>query len=107
MTEVALGEPPLTPSASPGDSLMRTPPIAQPATDLRRRVARLLLLRTLVVTVVLGLSLWLLLRSDSQRASSSAIQASSRSSSNIPASIINCILAFTSPALIVVMVILR
>ncbi len=51
-------------SASPGDSLMRTPPLAQPATDLRRRVARLLLLRTLVVTVVLGLSLWLLLRSD-------------------------------------------
>lgn len=30
--------------------------------DLRRRVARLLLLRTIVITVVLGLSVWLLLR---------------------------------------------
>jgi hypothetical protein len=65
MTEAALGQPPMMPSASPGDSLMRTPTLAQPATDLRRRVARLLLLRTLVVSVVLGLSLWLLLRSES------------------------------------------
>jgi two-component system, NtrC family, sensor histidine kinase PilS len=42
---------------SPGESLVR-PPVAVPS-DLRRRVARLLLLRTLVVTVVLGLSMWL------------------------------------------------
>lgn len=54
----------LTPSASPGDSLVRTPTIAPLAIDQRRRVARLLLLRTLVVSVVLGLSLWLLLRSE-------------------------------------------
>jgi two-component system sensor histidine kinase PilS (NtrC family) len=68
MTEAALGRealaPPLTP-ASPGDSLVRTPPAAAPATDLRRRVTRLLLLRTIVVSVVLGLSLWLLLRTES------------------------------------------
>ncbi|MGN6103887.1 MAG: two-component system sensor histidine kinase NtrB [Kofleriaceae bacterium] len=44
---------------SPGDSLV-TPVAAPPAGDLRRRVSRLLLLRTLVVSVVLGLSLWLL-----------------------------------------------
>jgi two-component system sensor histidine kinase PilS (NtrC family) len=49
---------------TPGDSLVRTPTIAPLAIDQRRRVARLLLLRTLVVTVVLGLSLWLLLRSE-------------------------------------------
>jgi two-component system, NtrC family, sensor histidine kinase PilS len=50
--------------ASPGDSLVRsqTSAVAPSNTDLRRRVARLLLLRTIVVTVVLGLSLWLLLR---------------------------------------------
>src|SRR3990167_4284640 len=35
-------------------------PASAPASDLRRRVSRLLLLRTLVVTVVLGLSLWVL-----------------------------------------------
>jgi two-component system sensor histidine kinase PilS (NtrC family) len=46
----------LTPS--PGDSLVGTA-IVVPS-DLRRRVGRLLLLRTFVVTVVLGLSLWLL-----------------------------------------------
>ena len=46
-------------SPSPGDSLMG-PPASAPASDLRRRVSRLLLLRTLVVTVVLGLSLWVL-----------------------------------------------
>jgi two-component system sensor histidine kinase PilS (NtrC family) len=46
------------PGASPGDSLVRPP--AVPPSDVQRRVSRLLLLRTLVVTVVLGLSLWLL-----------------------------------------------
>jgi len=43
---------------SPADSLIPTP--AAPASDLGRRVNRLLLLRTLVVSVVLGLSLWIL-----------------------------------------------
>ena len=47
-----------TESASPADSLVGAPAAAP--SDLRSRVARLLLLRTLVVTVVLGLSLWLL-----------------------------------------------
>ena len=46
-------------SPSPGDSLVG-PPASAPAHDLRRRVSRLLLLRTLVVTVVLGLSRWVL-----------------------------------------------
>ncbi|MBX3157896.1 MAG: hypothetical protein KF773_18145 [Deltaproteobacteria bacterium] len=46
---------PATPS--PGDSLVGT--LAVPS-DIRRRVSRLLLLRTLVITVVLGLSMWLL-----------------------------------------------
>jgi two-component system sensor histidine kinase PilS (NtrC family) len=45
-------------SAAPGDSLVGAPVV--PPSDLGRRVARLLLLRTLVITVVLGLSLWLL-----------------------------------------------
>jgi len=43
---------------SPADSLIPAP--APPASDLARRVTRLLLLRTLVVSVVLGLSLWIL-----------------------------------------------
>jgi two-component system sensor histidine kinase PilS (NtrC family) len=43
---------------SPADSLIQAP--APPASDLGRRVTRLLLLRTLVVSVVLGLSLWIL-----------------------------------------------
>ena len=43
---------------SPADSLVRAP--AVPPSDLGKRVARLMMLRTLVVTVVLGLSLWLL-----------------------------------------------
>ncbi len=47
---------------SPADSLIPTP--APPASDLGRRVTRLLLLRTLVVTVVLGLSLWILATGD-------------------------------------------
>jgi two-component system, NtrC family, sensor histidine kinase PilS len=47
-------------NASPGDSLVRAPAVFAPVTDVRRRVTRLLLLRTLVVTVVLGLSVWAL-----------------------------------------------
>ena len=47
---------------SPGDSLIPTP--APPASDLARRVTRLLLLRTVVVSVVLGLSLWILASAD-------------------------------------------
>ncbi len=43
---------------SPGDSLVGRPQVA-PASDLRGRVARLLLLRTVVISVVLALSLWL------------------------------------------------
>lgn len=43
---------------SPADSLIPSP--APPASDTPRRVIRLLLLRTLVVTAVLGLSLWIL-----------------------------------------------
>ncbi len=44
---------------SPGDSLVRPPAVAT-TSDLPRRVARLLLLRTLVVSVVLVLTMWLL-----------------------------------------------
>jgi two-component system sensor histidine kinase PilS (NtrC family) len=44
--------------SSPADSLVRVAIV--PPSDLGKRVALLLLLRTLVVTVVLGLSLWLL-----------------------------------------------
>ena len=43
---------------SPADSLIPSP--APPASDTPRRVIRLLLLRTLVVSAVLGLSLWVL-----------------------------------------------
>ncbi len=43
---------------SPGDSLVLAPPVA--TGDLSRRITRLLLLRTLVISAVLGLSLWLL-----------------------------------------------
>ena len=50
---------------SPGDSLVRAPSASvTPVSDVRRRVTRLLLLRTMVVTVVLGLSLWLLVRGE-------------------------------------------
>ncbi len=49
---------PVTPS--PGDSLVGPPATVAPTSDLGRRVSRLLLLRTLVVTVVLALSMWLL-----------------------------------------------
>ncbi|HSD90825.1 MAG TPA: ATP-binding protein [Kofleriaceae bacterium] len=55
--------PAMTPGASPGDSLVRAQTVVAPASDVRRRVARLLL-RTLVVSVVLGLSLWLLLHGE-------------------------------------------
>jgi len=48
--------------ATPGDSLVRAP--AVPPSDLRRRTQRLLALRTLVVTFVLGLSVWLLATQD-------------------------------------------
>ena len=47
------------PMRSPADSLIQRPVEVAPA-DFARRVSRLLLLRTLVITVVLGLSLWLL-----------------------------------------------
>jgi two-component system sensor histidine kinase PilS (NtrC family) len=47
---------------SPAHSLILTP--APPASDLARRVTRLLLLRTIVISVVLGLSLWILAASD-------------------------------------------
>src|SRR3954463_3707501 len=47
---------------SPADSLIPTP--APPASGLGRRVIRLLLLRTIVVSVVLGLSLWILATAD-------------------------------------------
>jgi two-component system sensor histidine kinase PilS (NtrC family) len=43
---------------SPADSLIPAP--APPSSDVARRVTRLLLLRTLVVSIVLGLSLWIL-----------------------------------------------
>src|ERR1043165_8289724 len=47
---------------SPADSLIASP--APPASDTPRRVTRLLLLRTLVVSAVLGLSLWVLTAAD-------------------------------------------
>jgi two-component system sensor histidine kinase PilS (NtrC family) len=47
---------------SPADSLIPAP--AAPASDLGRRVIRLLMLRTIVVSVVLGLSLWILATAD-------------------------------------------
>ena len=56
MTVVASASAGTRDSGAPGDSLMRGP---APAGDSRPRLARLLLLRTLVVSVVLGLSLWL------------------------------------------------
>lgn len=52
-----------TATPSPGDSLVGAATVA-PTSDLGRRVSRLLLLRTLVVTVVLALSLWLLVTVD-------------------------------------------
>jgi len=60
------GAPAAGATPSPGDSLVRAPAVIAPTTvaDVRRRVARLLLLRTVVVSVVLGLSLWLLLHGE-------------------------------------------
>ncbi|MGE0402016.1 MAG: nitrogen regulation protein NR(II) [Kofleriaceae bacterium] len=55
-----------SPGDSLGDAVLRAPIVA-PSSDLVRRVQRLLLLRTLVVSVVLGLSMWLLV-SDEHRA---------------------------------------
>jgi two-component system, NtrC family, sensor histidine kinase PilS len=49
---------PVTPS--PGDSLVGGAVALPTGADVRRRVTRFLLLRTLVVSVVLGLSLWLI-----------------------------------------------
>jgi two-component system, NtrC family, sensor histidine kinase PilS len=60
MSPATIGARSLTPNASPGDSLVRSSAVTAPVSDVRRRVTRLLLLRTLVVTVVLGLSVWAL-----------------------------------------------
>ena len=57
---------------APGDSLVPQPP----RSDTRRRVSRLLLLRTLVVTVVLGLSLWLLLIAEQHQRAAVWLQSS-------------------------------
>ena len=86
MAEVASAAPPPTgalpasPGAtpSPGDSLVRSPAVAAPTAtaDVRRRVARLLLLRTIVVSVVLGLSLWLLLKGEAPASSAVWLQSS-------------------------------
>lgn len=62
--------------ASPGDSLVRSQSEAPSPADLRRRVTRLLLLRTLVITVVLGLSVWLLLRGQAPARSAVWLQSS-------------------------------
>jgi len=59
---------------SPGDSLVGHP-VAAPS-DLRRRVSRLLLLRTLVVSVVLALSLWLLTSAETAPRSAVWLQSS-------------------------------
>src|SRR5690242_10631753 len=50
--------------ASPADSLVTQP--TAPPSDLGRRIERLLLLRTVVVTVVLGLSMWLAAKTDDE-----------------------------------------
>jgi two-component system sensor histidine kinase PilS (NtrC family) len=87
MAEVASAAPPPTgalpasPGAtpSPGDSLVRSPAVVASPTataDVRRRVARLLLLRTIVVSVVLGLSLWLLLKGEAPASSAVWLQSS-------------------------------
>lgn len=58
---------------SPGDSLVGPPQVA-PTSDLRGRVSRLLLLRTIVVSVVLALSLWLQVTGDQASGSSVWLQ---------------------------------
>jgi two-component system sensor histidine kinase PilS (NtrC family) len=60
--------------ASPGDSLVLAPPV--PTGDLSRRIRRLLLLRTLVISVVLGLSLWVLWMGDSPAQTAMWLQSS-------------------------------
>lgn len=65
MTDAAVAARLSTRDASPGDSLVRAPAIVAPVTDGRRRITRVLLLRTVVVSVVLGLSLWLLVHGES------------------------------------------
>ncbi|MGE5183164.1 MAG: two-component system sensor histidine kinase NtrB, partial [Acidobacteriota bacterium] len=57
------------------DSLVQAPALP-PSDQPRRRVARLLLLRTLVVTVVLGLSLWLAARGGPQQRGAVWLQSS-------------------------------
>jgi two-component system sensor histidine kinase PilS (NtrC family) len=54
------------PTPTPGEAIATStvPTVGPAAGDVRRRVARLLLLRTLVVSVVLGLSLWLITAGD-------------------------------------------
>jgi two-component system sensor histidine kinase PilS (NtrC family) len=67
----------VTPNASPGDSLALRPTAAMaPLSDVRRRVTRLLLLRTVVVTVVLGLSVWALLRGEAPASAAVWLQSS-------------------------------
>ena len=60
--EPILGRDPAVPS--PGASLVGGAVAPPPGGDVRRRVTRLLLLRTLVVSVVLGLSMWLITAGD-------------------------------------------
>jgi two-component system, NtrC family, sensor histidine kinase PilS len=85
MAEVASAAPPPALPASPGttpspgDSLVRSPAVVASPTataDVRRRVARLLLLRTIVVSVVLGLSLWLLLKGEAPASAAVWLQSS-------------------------------
>ncbi len=59
---------------SPGDSLIGAKTV--PRSDVSRRVIRQLLLRTLIVTVVLGLSLWLLSTGDTPAAAAMWLQSS-------------------------------
>lgn len=60
----------LATGASPADLL----PGTSPAGELANRVVRLLLLRTLVITVVLGLSFWLLVTTETVRLASLLLQ---------------------------------
>ncbi|HTL36523.1 MAG TPA: ATP-binding protein [Kofleriaceae bacterium] len=82
MAEASTAPPPAlgqSAAPSPGDSLVRAPAAASvPAAtaDVRRRVARLLLLRTVVVSVVLGLSLWLLLHGEAPASAAVWLQSS-------------------------------
>src|SRR5688500_3429680 len=64
MTEPTVGARRVTPGATPGDSRVRPAAVVPPMTDVRRSFARLLLQRSSVITVVLGLSVLLLLRGE-------------------------------------------